>query len=134
MVQRALECAHKPLQFCPWKFRGQAFSRAGKPLRGRGADGPQGRHGISAVFRQLPGQKQQDIELPYGAELSRGLSETATERPGDIVFQPQEREQFAKSPGGHARAVESLDITRFDALDVARKGVDPLPEWPVGTT
>jgi hypothetical protein len=43
-------------------------------------------------LRQLPDQEQQDIQLAYGAKLSRDLSEATTERPGDTVIQPQHRD------------------------------------------
>jgi hypothetical protein len=58
-------------------------------------------------------------------------SQAATECPGEIVIQRQQREQLAKSPGGHARAVDRFDVTCVNAIELESERVESLSEWSV---
>ena len=81
-----------------------------------------------AAQPEFLGQEHQHIELAHDAELLRDDPQPATELPGKRPLQAQQRHQFPKAPGGHANAMACLDPALFEARQLAREGIEPLPK------
>ena len=97
ILQDASELERQPFQFRRRKHGGQTLARAVTLMYNRCPEPPQRHRGVLTVFRQLLDEEDENIQLAHAPELSRHLSETATEFPSQIPVQLQKREQFAKS-------------------------------------